>query len=219
MLLHWVKKKKKHNMKKVRAATLWACADVFYRQRAYRRFHKDGTDSPVADDDDDDHSDEENQTSSCRSNDERKLLLNAGVVFLYRKKENTHKHSAMHAHTHTHTHAESHAETYGQASEPLHTEGAVGDRQTYGWLNQWASWHLDWLRGPFSEAHWNVLRCRGYGQIIWQKVCEVRRESMFGWDPGPSGRQEQGSSYWMGELRQSQILLLRRRDRHMTSQF
>jgi hypothetical protein len=39
-------------------------------------------DSPVADDDNDNHSDEEDQTCSCRADDERQLLLNAGVVLL-----------------------------------------------------------------------------------------------------------------------------------------
>lgn len=61
-------------------------------------------------------------------------------------------------HTYTHTpsriHTLSQAETYGRASERLHMEGAMGDRQTYGWANQWASWHLDWLHRPLSKAHW-----------------------------------------------------------------
>lgn len=41
-----------------------------------------------------------------------------------------------HVKIHTPTHAESQAETYGQASEPLHMEGAMGDRQTYGSVNR-----------------------------------------------------------------------------------
>lgn len=59
-----------------------------------------GTDSPVANDDDDDHGDEEDQAGRRRANDERQLLLNAGVVFLCRKGRETH--------SHTHT-----AQTYG----------------------------------------------------------------------------------------------------------
>lgn len=126
------------------------------------------------------------------------------VLYSSIKKRNTYINRRPCAHTHT----ESQAETYGRASEPLHMEGAMGDRQTYGWMNQWASWHLDWLQWTIFQSTLNVLRCRGYGQIIWQKACEVSRESMFGWDPDWSGSQEQESSYWMGTQRQSQTLLL-----------
>lgn len=57
-----------------------------------------------------------------------------------------------------------------------------------------ASWLAAWT---IFQSTLNVLRCHGYGQIIWQKVCEVWRESMFGWDPDWSGSQEWESSYWM----------------------
>lgn len=87
-------------------------------------------------------------------------------------------------------------------------EGATGERQTYGWVNQWASWHLNRLHGPFFQRTLTMLKCVGYRQIIWQKVCEVSRETMFGWDPDWSGSQEQESSYWMGTQRQSHTLLL-----------
>lgn len=52
-----------------------------------------GTDSPVANDDDDDHGDEEDQAGCRRADDERQLLLNAGVVFLCRKSRETHSHT------------------------------------------------------------------------------------------------------------------------------
>lgn len=70
----------------------------------FRLFSKDRdrTDSPATDDDDDDHSDEKDQASCCWADDERQLLLNTGVVFLYKKKTHTHTHINIKSHTHTH---------------------------------------------------------------------------------------------------------------------
>lgn len=91
------------------------------------------------------------------------------------------------------------ATTYG-GSTGWQTDIRLGEPMSIlaCWLAVWTTF----------QSILNVLRCRGYGQIIWQKTCEVSRESMFGWDPDWSGSQEQESSYWMGTQSQSQTLLL-----------
>lgn len=45
----------------------------------------------------------------------------------------------------------------------------MGDRQAYGWVNQWASWHLNWLHEPFSKAHWLCSDAAGINKSSGRK--------------------------------------------------
>lgn len=137
----------------------------------------DRTDSPVANNNDDDHGDKEDQAGCCRADDERKLLLNTGVVFLCKRRRRE-----TYIVTYTRSHRLKHMDEH--LSQCIWRERWVTDRHTAGWANE----HLGILTGCmnhfFSRSALTVLRCDGYKQIIWQKACEVSRESMFGWDPG-----------------------------------
>lgn len=167
------------------------------------------TDSPITDDDDDNHRDEEHQPSSCWANDERQLLLNAGVVFRCRKKKdiyiNTDKHVSC---KNTHTHARRVTSWNIWASVWATAYGGSNGWQTNIRLGEPMTILASWLVAcTIFQSTVNVFRCHRYGQIIWQKVCEVR-ESMFGWDPDWSGSQKWETSYWMCTQPRRQILFL-----------
>lgn len=110
--------------------------------------------------------------------------------------------------THTPTLTESQAETYGRMSEPLHMDGALGDRQDIRLGEPMSILASRLVARIIFQSAVNVFRCHRYGQIIWQEVCVKwgERESVFGWDPDRSGGQKWQTSYWMRTRGRRQIL-------------
>ena len=170
----------------------------------FRLFSKDRdrTDSPATDDDDDDHSDEKDQASCCWADDERQLLLNTGVVFLYKKK------------THTHTHAHKHeSRTHRLTSWDI-------------WKSIWASAYggsNGWQTGIRPGRPMSILASTGCGdhfpkhtdcvQMRWvrtnhlaQSVWSERRE--YVWVRSRAIWQPRGGIQLLdGQTRQTQVLL------------
>lgn len=144
--------------------------------------------SPVTHNDDDHQGNEEDQPRCSRANDEREFLLNARIVFLCKGGDGKNKASQTRRVTVWHKRGGIWAAAYGRSS----------------------GWHPDIrLGGPtsilasspaeqtFLQTTANVLGCCRHWQIIWQKVCKVGRENMFGWHPDLSGSQEWEIGYQM----------------------